>query len=176
MILVKIRIIVIVKNIHSHFDCASCVCCSRCLFFRLSEHTQSIAPQKYTPLKNTDNDTQKTCFQEEHEKAKCVQISNGSPNHATHIAQCSLHFAAVFIVVRTKTSILKPSRHTPTHTHTHQHTQTMTLRKHDFNNNQKSNMRSTFKWFTESRNSQCTLLIHTSLAPSSLFEPIHHPS
>ena len=36
---------------------------------------------------------------------------------ATHNALCLLHFAAAFIVVRTKTSILKPSTHTHQHTH-----------------------------------------------------------
>ena len=78
---------------------------------------------------------------------------------------CSVH----------KTSILKQSTHAHQHTHTPIHTQTMTLRKHDFKNNPKKQYAFYFQMVHRIMQLTITNACHTSLAPSSLFEP-RHPS
>ena len=68
----------------------------------------------------------KTCF-EKNERITCVQLSSGSKKNATHNAY---------------------------HTSLPPSSQENMLSKNN-NNKRKSNMRSTYKWFTESHNSQC---------------------
>ena len=113
-----------------------------------TSHTHTPHTHTHTPITMT---LRKHDFKKNPKKEICVQISGGSPNHATHNAQYLSHFAAAFIVVRTKTSILKPSTHTPTHT------QSMTLREHNFKNNPKE--QHAFKFLVVHRIMQLTMLV-----------------